>query len=108
MDNSKAYKEVLTILKCLPQEEFEKIPKEEIKFYEENCDENYNFFIDDNIPLEEQKISRKANALLISIYMEYFVSDEKIQIIKDILRLNKLKEEKEKSKNYEKNNFFIS
>ena len=36
MDNSKVYTEVLTILKALPKEEFIKIPKEEIDFYEKN------------------------------------------------------------------------
>ena len=34
----RAYTELLEILKYLPQEEYEKIPKEKIEFYEKNKD----------------------------------------------------------------------
>ena len=42
----KAYKEVLEIIKYLPKEEYERIPKEKIEFFEKNCDKEYNFIFD--------------------------------------------------------------
>lgn len=40
---AQAYTEVLEILKNLPEIEYNKIPKEKIKFYQENCDLSYQF-----------------------------------------------------------------
>ena len=95
-DISKIYKEVLVILKLLPKDEFLKIPQKEIDFYEKNSDKNYDFKIDENIPLAEQKISKITNAILISIYMDYFLNEEQRKVAKDILRINRLIEEKYK------------
>ena len=44
----KAYTEILEILKYIPKEEYERIPKEKILFFEENCDKNYEFKFDIN------------------------------------------------------------
>ena len=38
---SLSYVEVLEILKHIPKEDYEKIPKEKIEFYENNKDKNY-------------------------------------------------------------------
>ena len=38
---SKAYTEVLEIIKYFPEEEYSKIPKEKIDFYKKNMDKNY-------------------------------------------------------------------
>lgn len=103
-DYGKVYKEVLVILKSLSEEDFSKIPKEEIEFYEKNSDKDYDFKIDTNNPLGEQNMSRMANSILISIYMDYFATDEQKRLVKDILRLNRQKEENEKSRSYIKDN----
>ena len=42
---SKAYTEVLEIIKYFPEEEYSRIPKEKIDFYKKNMDKNYNRFI---------------------------------------------------------------
>ena len=47
----KAYSEILEIIKYLPEEERKKIPVEKIKFFEENCDKNYEFKYDSSKPL---------------------------------------------------------
>ena len=66
-----AYAEVLEILKYLPESELRKIPQDEIKFLENNMDKNYKFAIDPEKALEEQNISRKANAILVVYFKKY-------------------------------------
>ena len=72
MTNSyaKAYKEVLEILSHFSAEEYSKIPQEKINFYKSNMEKNYEYSIDPNIDLSKQHISKEANAILISIYIE--------------------------------------
>lgn len=50
---AKAYTEVLEILKYLPQNEYNKIDTERIKFFEANKDTSYKFRINPDIPLEK-------------------------------------------------------
>ncbi len=71
----KAYTEVLEILKYLSEDEYIKIPKEKIEYYKKNMDKYYIFNIDPNIPIERQKISKEANAILVSLFLDYFVND---------------------------------
>ena len=55
---SKAYTEVLEIINHFSEDEYKKIPKEKIDFFEENKDKDYNFKIDSNVDLAEQNISQ--------------------------------------------------
>lgn len=103
---AKAYKELLEIIKHFPLEEYNKIPKEKIKFYEENMDKNYNFTINPNIDLSEQNISKEAKALIVTLYEDYFATEEQKEKIKEILELNQKKAEKEKRKKYNPGDLF--
>ena len=40
---ARAYTEVLEILKHIPEDELERIPKAELQYYEDNCDKNYKY-----------------------------------------------------------------
>lgn len=108
MENTyaRAYTEVLTLLKMLDEEEYKKIPKEEIIFYENNCDKEYTFKIDSSVPLEKQNISKKANAVLVSIFMDYFATGVQKEKVKNILNYNQLQEEKIKQEKYDYDNLF--
>lgn len=101
-----AYTEVLEILRKLPSEELAKIPQSELKFYEKNCDKNYIFSIDASIPIEQQKISRKANAILVTIYRDFFASEQQKQKLESILKSNLIKLEEERKKIYNYDNLF--
>ena len=103
---AKAYKELLEIIKHFPLEEYNKIPKEKIKFYEENMDKNYNFTINPNIDLSEQNISKEAKALIVTLYEDYFATEEQKEKIKEILELNQKKAEQEKRKKYNPQDLF--
>jgi len=83
------YEEALTIMKYyLTEEDYEKIPKEKIEFYEENSDKNYDYDIDKNKTFFEQNISRKANSIIVSLYREYFLKEDEKKILDQVLALN--------------------
>lgn len=68
----KAYTEVLEILRFLPRNEYDQIPKEEIDFYESHRDKSYQYNFDPSKGLQAQPISREANAVLITIFQDFF------------------------------------
>lgn len=103
---SKAYTEVLEILRHLPKEELEKIPKTELQFYEDNCDKNYKYEYDNNVTVDKQQISREANTVIVAIYMNYFANERQKGIIDEILKQNSVREEKSKEEKYDVNKIF--
>ncbi len=103
---AKAYKEVIEIIKHFPEEDYNKIPKEKIEFYEKNMDKDYEFSIDPTVDLSKQNISKEANAIIIMLFQEYFATDKQKDLVDDILKLNEKKSEHEKIKRYNPDNLF--
>ena len=99
---SLSYVEVLEILKHIPKEDYEKIPKEKIEFYENNKDKNYVYIYNSVNP----KTSRKTDAILINLYKNYIAKEDEKKIINQILKLNEMKDEQEKQKNFNTDNIF--
>ena len=105
---SKAYTEVLEIINHFSEEEYKKIPKEKIDFFEENKDKDYNFKIDPNVNLAEQNISQNANAILVSLFRDCFATDKQKEVLRNLLQQNQEKIEIEKYEKYNPNNIFKS
>ena len=103
---ARAYTEVLEILKHFPEKEYKKIPVEKINFYKNHMDKNYQFTINPKMDLANQNISKEANAIIVSLYRDYFATKEQKVKIKEILDLNQKKEEIEKRKNYTPDDIF--
>lgn len=103
---AKAYTEVLEIINHFSEDEYKKIPKEKIAFYEKHKDRKYDFKINPNIDLAEQNISRKANAILVSLFRDYFATAKQKEILKNLLQQNQEKLEKEKYLKYNPDNIF--
>ena len=103
---SRAYKEVLEIIKYFPKEEYNKIPEEKIEFYKNNMDKDYVFTINPEIDLSEQNISKEANAIIINLFSDYYATEEQKVKIKELLDLNQKKEEQEKREKYNPDNLF--
>lgn len=93
--NSIIYTEALTILKYyLKEEDYNKIPKDKIEFFEKNADSEYKYKIDKTKPFVEQSISRRANTIIVYLYREYFVNEEEKIILDQILDLNEANQKK--------------
>jgi hypothetical protein len=84
---ARAYKEVVEIYNCLPEEEKQKIPNEKIEFYRNNMDVNYEFAIEPDVPLNEQSISKEASAIIINLFLDYFADDTQKENLKEAFRI---------------------
>lgn len=103
---AKAYTEVLEILKYFSKEEFSKIPKETIEFFEKNKDNNYDFKIDQPEKFYESGISKKAYSILAVLASKYFLSEEENEKLENMLKRNSIEEEKRKKELYNPDNLF--
>lgn len=104
-----AYKEVMEVLNHMSEEDINKIPKEVLKYYEENQDTSYYFFIDSDKSFVEQNLSDKAKIVLAILFRDYWASEEQREKIKrkekaDIEALEQKKKEIYQNENlFEKN-----
>ena len=60
-----AYSEVLEILKHIPLEDYNKIPKTKIELFKTNADNEYTFNYDPSKTLEEQNVSNITKGIII-------------------------------------------
>lgn len=103
---AKAYTEVLEILGQFSIEEYSKIPKEKIDFYKNNMDKDYIYKINPEIDLSQQYISKEANAILISLFRDYFATENQRKTLSNLLNQNQVKLEEIKREKYNSNNLF--
>ena len=103
---AKAYTEVLEILKYFSEEEYSKITQEKINFYKNNMDKNYNYNINPNIDLSKQYISKEANAILITLFRDYFATESQKKTLNNFLNQNQNKLENIRREKYNSNNIF--
>ena len=87
----KAYKEVLTILENIPEEDFKKIPENMIEVFKLNQDKNYDYEIDINKPFEEQEMLDETKAIFANIFRDYWATPEQREKIQAIMIEQRLK-----------------
>lgn len=98
---SMAYKEVIEILKYVPDEDVAKIPQEKIDFYKKHMDNEYDYKIDETKDFSEQTISETTEAILACIFRDYWATPYQRERIltKEKYDLEKLEEEKREKYN---------
>lgn len=101
-----AYTEVLEILKYLPKNEYNKIPKEKVKFFETNKDDSYKFSINPHMPLDKQYISIEANSVIIVLFRDYFATEKQKEKLNAILNQNEYKYQEEIRNKYNPDDIF--
>lgn len=96
-----AYKEVVEILKYVPEEDVAKISKEKLGFYRENMDKEYDYKIDETKEFEEQEMLDITKAILANIFRDYWATPYQRERIlaKEKYDLEKLEEEKREKYN---------
>ena len=105
MENNypRAYKEVIEILKYVPQESVDKIPQTMIDTFKAKMDNTYNFSIDINKSFEDQELLGETKAILANIFRDYWATPyqkERIQA-KERYDWQKIEEEKKNKYNYD-------
>lgn len=103
---AKAYTEVLEIISHFSEEEYSKIPKDKIEFYKKNMDKNHKFAINPEIELSKQNISKEANAILITLFRDYFATERQKEILEHLLKQNREKIEQKKRELYNPDSIF--
>ena len=102
---SRAYVEVLEVLKFLKEEEYNRVPKERIDIYNKYKDNEYYFEINEEKELGEQ-ISPKAKAVLSNLFIRYIANDDDRDEIIVQERKKEYEEEMAKSENIKLNPLF--
>ena len=98
----KTYKEVLEVLKYVPQESVDKIPNEMLNMFKIKMDETWDFEIDTNKPFEEQELLDETKAIFANIFRDYWATPyqkEKIEA-REKYELKKIEDEKRKKYKY--------
>lgn len=103
---ARAYTEVIEILSYFSKEEYNRIPEEKISFYKKHMDKDYIYNINPGIDLSKQKVSKEANAILISLFRDYFATEKQRQTLNNLLNQNQEKLEKIKTEKYNYNDIF--
>lgn len=103
---AKAYKEIVEILKYVPKESVNKIPKEMRDMFETEQLKTYNFQIDTGKTFEEQELLEETKAIFANIFRDYWATD--YQKDKIIEKENQDREEYERQKReiYNPNDIF--
>lgn len=99
----KSLSELYEILKHLPIEARNKIPDEELKFYENNRDFNYKYIYDQSRSLTEQKLMDMTIMLIANIYINYWAENKEKLQLRDKKILYQIEEQK---KIYNTNDLF--
>ena len=103
---SMAYKEVIEILKYVPDEDVAKIPQEKIDFYKKHMDNEYDYKIDETKDFSEQTISETTEAILACIFRDYWATPYQRERILTKKKYDLEKLEEEKREKYNPDNIF--
>lgn len=105
-EQAMAYREVVEVLKYISKEEIDKIPEEVVKYYKDNMDTTYEFYINTEKSFEEQVLMEKTKIVLAMLYRDYWATEEQREKIrlKEKYDINKI--ETENQEKYDVENIF--
>ncbi|MBQ3408604.1 MAG: hypothetical protein IJH12_05310 [Clostridia bacterium] len=104
--HANAYSEILEILKYLTPEDYEKIPKEKIEFFEKNANKNYTFNYNPDKTLQEQNVSKTTRIIIGILFRDYWATEEQRDKIVKFQQQERMRAEKEKEEKYSTENLF--
>ena len=102
----KAYKEVIEILKYVPQESVNKIPKTMLETFEKKMDKDYVFNVDINKSFEEQNLLEETKDIFAVIFRDYWATPYQRERIKEKEKYDRQKIEEEKANKYNPDDIF--
>lgn len=103
---AKAYKEIVEILKYIPEESVNKIPKEMRDIFEVEQLKTYDFKIDTEKSFEEQELLEETKAILANIFRDYWATDYQKQRIIEKEMQDREEWERQKREKYNLDNIF--
>lgn len=101
-----AYSEVLEILKYIPSEYYNKIPKSKIELFERYANSKYIFNYNPSKTLEEQNVSNITKGIIILLFRDYWATESQKNKIVEKKEYDRIKLEEKKKEKYNPNNIF--
>ena len=86
-----AYKEVYIILSYLDEDDYNKIPLEVIDAIENNMNEEYEYYMNEDIDLSNQQMLPETKATLFNLFRDYLSTPEQKEKIIRMQREDRLK-----------------
>ena len=102
----RALKELLVILNYIPKADYEKIPEEIIEILKCNADNTYNFKLDLDKSIKEQRISELTKAIIENFYRDYWVTDIERRMIVQEEKIKRQEIEEKKKQQFNPDNIF--
>ena len=102
----RAYSEVLEILKYIPIEDYNKIPKERIKVFEKYAATDSEFVYNPSKTLDENKVSKITKGIIAILYKNYWATDAQREKIITWQKYERKRIENEKRERYNPDNIF--
>lgn len=103
---TKAYKEVMEILKFVPQDSVNKIPKTMLEVFKAKMDKDWEFTVNINKSFEEQDLLDETKAIFANIFRDYWATPYQKERIMAKEKYDRQKIEKEKLEKYNPNDLF--
>ncbi len=103
---NKAFREVVEILKHVPEESVQKIPQDMRDMFEEEMDKNYKFEVKDNVEFEDLELLDETRAILANIFRDYWATPYQRERILEKEQYDRQKIDEEKQQKYNPNDLF--
>ena len=103
---TKAYKEVMEILKFVPQDSVNKIPKTMLEVFKAKMDKDWKFTVNLDKSFEEQDLLDETKAIFANIFRDYWATPYQKERIMAKEKYDRQKIEKEKLEKYNPNDLF--
>ena len=100
-----AYNEVLEILKYIPKEDYNKIPREKMDLFKEYASKDYVFKYNPSKTLEEQNVSKIAKGIIAILFRDYWATQIQREKIINKQNNDRIEREREKIEKYNLNIF---
>lgn len=104
----RAYCEILEILKYIPIEDYNKIPKEKIKIFEKYAGKNYKFIYHPSKTLDENNVSKLTKGIIAILYRDYWASSKQREKLIACQEYKRIQIESEKKEKYNSDDIFKS
>lgn len=101
-----AYSEVLEILKNISKEDYNKIPIEKINLFNTKANKEYKFQYNPTLTLDEQKVSKRAKAIIAILFRDYWATPEQKERIVSKQNYDRARIENDKRNKYNPNDIF--
>ena len=106
IEYSNALYQINEILKYMAPNLKARIPKKFISYFENNKSQEYNWTIDESLPLEKQDLFPTTKEILTVLYKDFICDDMERVKLEKTLNSNELKYQEELRKKYNPDNIF--